>query len=145
MGNRTFTIIKPNAVADGNSGKILDIILEDGFTIRAMKMLFMSRNDAARFYAIHKGKPFFDSLIEFMSSGPVIVAVLEKESAVPELRKLVGNTDPQKADEGTIRRMFATEISRNAIHASDSDENAEIEWSQFFCPSEIMEIDYCLE
>lgn len=145
MGNRTFTIIKPNAVADGNTGKILDIILENGFVIKGMKMVFLSRNDAARFYAIHNDKPFFGELVDFMSSGAAIVAVLERENAVAELRKLVGNTDPQKAEKGTIRQLFATEISRNAIHASDSDENAQIEWSQFFCPSEIVEIDYCIE
>lgn len=145
MKNRTFTIIKPNAVADGNIGKILDMIIEDGFEVKAMKMLFFSRNDAAQFYNIHRERPFFGELLEFMTSGPVVVAVLEKEDAVTSLRKLVGNTDPQKAEEGTIRRLFAKTITRNAIHASDSDENAEIEWSQFFTPSEIMEIGYSLK
>lgn len=144
MTNRTFTIIKPNAVAAGNTGKILDMILRDGFTIRAMRMTFLSRNDAARFYAIHKGKPFFADLVEFMTSGPVIVAILEKENAVASLRTLVGNTDPAKAAEGTIRRLFADSLTRNAIHASDSDENARQEWSQFFTPDQIMETDYYL-
>ncbi len=144
MTNRTFTILKPNAVAAGNTGKILDMILRDGFTIRAMRMIFLSRNDAARFYAIHKGKPFFADLVEFMTSGPVIVAILEKENAVASLRTLVGNTDPAKAAEGTIRRLFADSLTRNAIHASDSDENARQEWSQFFTPDQIMETDYYL-
>ena len=144
MKSRTFTIIKPNAVATGNTGKILDMILRDGFTIRAMKMVFFSRNDADRFYAIHKGKPFFPSLVEFMTSGPVVVAVLEKEDAVASLRELVGATDPAKAAEGTIRRLFADSLTRNAIHASDSDDNARAEWSQFFAASEIMEAEYWL-
>ena len=144
MTNRTFTIIKPNAVAAGNTGKILDMLLRDGFTIRAMRMVFLSRNDADRFYAIHKGKPFFPELVEFMTSGPVVVAVLEKEDAVASLRALVGSTDPAKAAEGTIRRLFAESLTRNAIHASDSDENARQEWSQFFTPDQIMEADYCL-
>ncbi len=144
MTNRTFTIIKPNAVAAGNTGKILDMILNAGFKIRALKMVFMSRNEATRFYAIHQGKPFFADLVEFMTSGPVIVGILEKENAVAALRELVGNTDPAKAAEGTIRRMFADSLTRNAIHASDSDENAQQEWSQFFKPKEIMVADYCL-
>lgn len=142
MKTRTFTIIKPNAVADGNTGRILDMILGDGFSIRAMKMVFLSRNDAVRFYEIHKDKPFFPELLEFMTSGPVVAAVLEKEDAVASLRRLVGNTDPLKADVGTIRQMFAADKTRNAIHASDSDENARIEWSQFFSAKEIIEVDY---
>lgn len=142
MKTRTFTIIKPNAVADGNTGRILDMIIGDGFSIRAMKMVFLSRNDAVRFYEIHKDKPFFPELLDFMTSGPVVAAVLEKEDAVAALRRLVGNTDPLKADVGTIRQMFAADKTRNAIHASDSDENARIEWSQFFSAKEIIEVDY---
>lgn len=142
MKTRTFTIIKPNAVADGNTGRILDMIIGDGFSIRALKMVFLSRNDAVRFYEIHKDKPFFPELLDFMTSGPVVAAVLEKEDAVAALRRLVGNTDPLKADVGTIRQMFAADKTRNAIHASDSDENARIEWSQFFSAKEIVEVDY---
>ena len=142
MKTKTFTIIKPNAVADGNTGKIIDKIIEAGFTIRAMKMLFMSRNDAARFYAVHTGQPFFDYLVQFMTSGPVVVAVLEREDAVPALRELVGNTDPEKAQPGTIRRLFGETVSRNAIHASDSDENARCEWEHFFTEQEVVVTDY---
>ncbi|MDR2885336.1 MAG: nucleoside-diphosphate kinase [Rikenellaceae bacterium] len=144
MSNRTFTIIKPNAVAAGNTGKILAQIIADGFRIRAMKMVFLDRNRAERFYAVHKGKPFFPRLVMFMTSGPIVVAIVEKQNAVAELRRLVGATDPAKAEEGTIRRLYADSMSRNAIHASDSDENAAIEWSQFFSVDEIMEADYFL-
>ena len=142
MKTRTFTIIKPNAVADGNTGRIIDMWIRDGFSIRAMKMLYLSRNDAVKFYAVHKDKPFFHDLVEFMTSGPVVVAVLEKEDAVASLRRLVGNTDPMKADPGTIRQMFAADKTRNAIHASDSDENAYVEWSQFFSDSDIIDVEY---
>ena len=142
MKTRTFTIIKPNAVADGNTGRIIDMWIMDGFSIRAMKMLYLSRNDAVKFYAVHKDKPFFHDLVEFMTSGPVVVAVLEKEDAVASLRRLVGNTDPMKADPGTIRQMFAADKTRNAIHASDSDENAYVEWSQFFSDSDIIDVEY---
>lgn len=144
METRTFTIIKPNAVAQGHTGKILDMILADGFTIRAMKMTFFSRNDAVKFYAVHKDRPFFMELVEFMTSGPVVIAILEREDAVVSLRRLVGNTDPEKAGEGTIRRLFAEDVTRNAIHASDSDENARIEWGQFFPENEIIAADYYL-
>lgn len=142
MTNRTFTIIKPNAVAAGNAGKILDRINEDGFRVIALKLMCFSRNQAEKFYAIHKGKPFFEGLVDFMTSGPVVVAVLEKENAVAELRRLVGATDPAKAEEGTIRRLFAESMTKNAIHASDSDENAQIEWSWFFPEDEIIIADY---
>lgn len=144
MKTRTFTIIKPNAVAQGNTGKILDMILADGFTIRAMKMVHLSRNDASRFYAAHEGKPFLPSLIEFMTSGPVVAAVLEREDAVASLRKLVGDTDPRLAAEGTVRRLFGESVTRNAIHASDSDKSAHAELSRFFTESEIIAPDYSL-
>ncbi len=144
MTNRTFTIIKPNAVAAGNAGRIIDMILADGFIFRAMKMVYLSRNQAERFYAIHKGKPFFDKLVMFMTSGPIVVAVVEKDDAVASLRRLVGSTNPAQAEEGTIRRLFADSLTRNAIHASDSDENAALEWSQFFAPDEFMEAEYSL-
>lgn len=142
MKTRTFTIIKPDAVAGGYTGKILDMILADGFTIRAMKMTFMNRNDAARFYAVHRGKPFFEALSTYMTSGAIVVALLEGEDAVDSLRRLVGATDPRNANEGTIRRMFGTDLTRNAIHASDCAENAEKEWKQFFDEKEIVEVDY---
>lgn len=145
MKTRTFTIIKPDAVAAGYTGKILDMILADGFTVCAMKMTFLSRNDAARFYAVHRGKPFFEELLEYMTSGAIVAAVLEGEDAVESFRRLVGSTDPRNAEEGTIRRMFGTDLTRNAIHASDCAENAEKEWGQFFTEKEIIEIEYSPE
>lgn len=145
MKTRTFTIIKPDAVAAGYTGKILDTILSNGFTVRAMKMTFLSRNDAARFYAVHRNKPFFEELLEYMTSGAIVVAILEGEDAVDSFRRLVGATDPRNAEEGTIRRMFGTDLTRNAIHASDSVENAEKEWRQFFDEKDIIEIEYSPE
>ncbi len=144
MKPRTFTIIKPNAVAAGHSGRILDMILSAGFTIRALRMEFLSRDKAEKFYAVHRGKPFFEKLVIFMTSGPVIVAVLEKENAVDDLRRLVGATDPAKAAEGTIRRLFGDSVTLNAIHASDSDDNARAEWGHFFSDEQIIEADYFL-
>ena len=144
MKSRTFTMIKPNAVENGHTGKILDRILCAGFRICALKMVCLNRNDAEQFYAVHQGKPFFRRLVTFMTSGPVIVAVVEKDNAVSELRRIVGNTDPEKAEEGTIRKLFAESLTRNAIHASDSEENAQKEWSHFFTPKEIMETQYWL-
>ncbi len=144
MATRTFTIIKPNAVAAGNAGRILDMILGAGFVVRAMKMVFMSRDQAEKFYAIHRGKPFFERLAMFMTSGPVIVAVLERDDAVGALRNLVGATDPARAEPGTIRKLFADSLTRNAIHASDSDDNARTEWEHFFSQDEIIEADYRL-
>lgn len=145
--SRTFTLIKPNAVAAGATGKILDRLIADGFRIRALKMDFLSRNRAARFYAVHRGKPFFEDLVRFMTSGAVVAAVLERdgERAVEALRTLVGATDPARAAAGTIRREFGESVTRNAIHASDSLENAREEWSRFFTPDEITEIDYTPE
>lgn len=142
MTNRTFTIVKPNAFGAGNTGKILDMILGDGFRIIAMKLIFLSRNQAEKFYSVHAGKPFFDELVKFMTSGPVVVAVLEKENAVAELRRLVGATDPAKAEKGTIRKLFADSLTKNAIHASDSDENAEVEAAWFFTEDEIITAGY---
>jgi len=138
MTDRTFTIIKPNAVAAGNAGKIIDAIICGGFRIVALRLTRFSREQAERFYAVHKGKPFFDSLVDFMTSGPVYVGVVEKENAVAEFRRLIGATDPAKADEGTIRRRFGESLEHNAIHGSDSDENARIEWSQFFSEDDIL-------
>ncbi len=128
----TFSIIKPNAVRTGKTGPILAMINEAGFEISAMKMVRMTVEQAEAFYAVHKGKPFYEGLIEFMSSGPVIVMILKHENAVEEFRKLIGNTDPSKAESGTIRKMFAVSVQMNAVHGSDSDENASREAGFFF-------------
>jgi nucleoside-diphosphate kinase len=135
-GNNTLTIIKPGAVSKQYIGPILNMINESGFKIIAMKMVKMSLEQAGKFYAIHRSKPFYESLIEFMSSGPVVVAILEKENAVNEFRELIGATNPAEAEEGTIRSKFAESIERNAVHGSDSDENALIECDFFFSKSE---------
>lgn len=137
--NRTFTIIKPDSMRAGVEGKIIDILLSRGFRIAAMRATRLSEQKASEFYAIHKEKPFFGELMEYMTSGQVIVAVLERDDAVAELRRTVGATNPQKAEPGTIRAMFGTDVTMNAIHASDSDENAAIEAAHFFS-----EEDYCL-
>ena len=139
MTDRTFTIIKPNAVSAGNTGKILDIIIGNGYRIIGMRMVRMDRGQASRFYGIHKDKEFFNELIEFMTSGPVVVAVLEKEDAVASFRRLIGNTDPAEATEGTIRKMFGETLRRNAIHASDSDDNAALEAGYFFSEFDLVE------
>lgn len=131
-GNRTFTMIKPDAVGAGNAGAIIKMIEEAGFRIVAMKMTRLSRTRAGQFYAIHKERPFFNDLCEYMSSGAIIPMILEKENAVEDFRKLIGATDPTKAEKGTIRNLFAKSIEANAIHGSDSDANAAIEGSFFF-------------
>lgn len=130
-------MIKPDAVQAGHSGVLLQHIEKAGFIIRAMKLTRLSLSEAERFYSIHKEKPFFSDLIHFMSSGPIIAAVLEKENAVEDFRKLIGNTDPDKAEEGTLRKQYASSISRNAIHGSDSDANAAIEAAFHFSQREI--------
>jgi len=130
--NRTFTMIKPDAVAAGHIGGILDHIIKGGFKLIAMKYTFLSPEKAGQFYEVHKERPFYGELCEFMSSGPIIAAILEKDNAIEDFRKLIGATDPTKADEGTIRKIFAKSISANAIHGSDSDDNAAIEGSFFF-------------
>lgn len=135
-GNRTFTMIKPDAVENGHIGAILSKINEGGFRIVALKKTQLSRRDAESFYAVHKERPFFADLVEYMTSGPIVPAILEKENAVEDFRTLIGNTDPKKADAGTIRALFATDISANAIHGSDSDENAAIEGNFFFSARE---------
>ena len=135
--NRTFTMIKPDATAAGNTGKILDKIIESGFSIRAMKWVQLSKEDAARFYEVHKERPFYGELVEYMTSGPIVAAILEKENAVENFRNLIGATDPTKAAEGTIRQMFAKSIAANAVHGSDSDENAAIEGAFFFSTREL--------
>jgi nucleoside-diphosphate kinase len=130
--NRTFTMIKPDAVADGNSGAIIKMIEEAGFRIVSMKKTLLTQSRAGEFYAVHAERPFYGELCEYMSSGAIIPMILEKENAVADFRLLVGATDPAKADEGTIRKIFAKSIGANAIHGSDSDENAVIEGSFFF-------------
>jgi nucleoside-diphosphate kinase len=132
MQNRTFTMIKPDAFSKGHSGDILSMIEKGGFRIVALKKTLLTPEKAGEFYAVHKERPFYGELVEFMSSGPIIAAILEKENAVDGFRRLIGATDPAKAEEGTIRKRFAESIGRNAIHGSDSDENARIEGSFFF-------------
>jgi nucleoside-diphosphate kinase len=131
-GNRTFTMIKPDAFAAGNSGAILKMIEEAGFKIVAMKATQLSSELAGKFYEVHKERPFYADLCKYMSSGPIIAAILEKDNAVDDFRKLIGATDPSKAEEGTIRKIFAKSIEANAVHGSDSDENAGIEGSFYF-------------
>ena len=131
-GNITFTIIKPRAVEKGYTGPILSMIHKGGFKISALKMLQLNRSEAERFYAVHKERPFYGELVEFMISGPIVVSILEKENAVEDYRKLIGATDPSKAEEGTIRKLYAESLQANAVHGSDSDENAAIEASFFF-------------
>ncbi|MFN4941991.1 MAG: nucleoside-diphosphate kinase [Bacteroidota bacterium] len=130
--NRTFTMIKPDAVATGHAGKILDQIIQAGFKVVALKYTQLSEERAGDFYGIHRERPFFNDLVSFMTSGPIYAAILEKDNAIEDFRKLIGATDPQKADAGTIRNLFAKSIDANAIHGSDSDENAEIEGNFFF-------------
>lgn len=136
-GNRTYTMIKPDAVANNHIGGIIDMILKDGFTIKAMKYTHMSESLAKEFYSVHKERPFYMELVNFMTSGPIVAAILEKENAVESFRKLIGATNPVNAEEGTIRKKFAESIERNAIHGSDSDENASIESNLLFSASEI--------
>ncbi len=132
MSNRTFTMIKPDAVANKNTGAILDIIIKGGFKIIAMKLLQLTPEKAGAFYAVHKERPFYGELVKYMSSGPIVAAILEKENAIEDFRKLIGATDPSKAAPGTIRAMFAKSIDANAIHGSDSDANAKIEGDFYF-------------
>jgi nucleoside-diphosphate kinase len=131
-GTKTFFIIKPGAVRHEYIGPILAKINANGFHIAALKMTHLDRYHAEHFYSVHKEKPFFESLVAFMTSGPVVVGILEKENAVVDYRRLMGATDPSKAEEGTIRKLFAENIEANAVHGSDSDENADIECDFFF-------------
>ena len=135
--NRTFTMIKPDAVRAGNIGNILQMINEGGFRIVAMKYTQLSAAKAGEFYAVHKERPFYGELVEFMSSGPIVAAILEKDNAVADFRTLIGATNPAEAAEGTIRKKYATSIGENAVHGSDSDENAAIEGSFHFAGTEI--------
>jgi len=140
-GNLTFTIIKPTTVSDGQSGAILKMFHEAGFRLISMKYLQLTPGQAGAFYAVHKGKPFYDSLVEFMSSGPIVAAILEKENAVEEFRKFIGDTDPGKAAPGTVRNLYGKNLTENAVHGSDSDENAELESSFFFSGIEQYPVD----
>lgn len=135
-GNITFTMIKPDAVEANNIGPILAKINQAGFRILAMKYLKLSKETAGKFYEVHKERPFYGELVDYMSSGPIVAAVLVKDNAVADYRTLIGATDPSKAEEGTIRKMFAKSIAANAVHGSDSDENANIEADFFFSKTE---------
>jgi len=125
-------MVKPDAFSNGYAGAIIDKIIKDGFRILALKMTKLSPEKAGEFYAVHKSRPFYAELVDFMSSGPIIAAILEKEQAVTDFRKLIGATDPAKAEPGTIRKLYAASVGENAIHGSDSDENARIESDFFF-------------
>jgi nucleoside-diphosphate kinase len=137
MSNRTFTIIKPDSVEKGNFGRIISRLEAEGFRVIGVKKMSLTDKQAQAFYAVHKERPFYGDLVKYMTSGSVYVAALEKDNAVADLRKLMGATDPAKADEGTIRKEFGDSIERNAIHGSDSDENAKGEISFFFAESEL--------
>jgi len=138
MGNRTFTIVKPDSVRKGNFGKIICRLEDEGFKVLGLKKVSLSQKQAEGFYAVHSARPFFRGLVDYMTSGPVYVAVLERDNAVAHLRKVMGATDPAKADAGTIRKDFGESIEQNAIHGSDSDENANIEIAFFFATSELL-------
>jgi len=138
MSNRTFTIVKPDSVRKNNTGKIITRLESEGFRLLGLKKISLSQRQAEGFYAVHRERPFFKSLVDYMTSGPVFVAALERNDAVPHLRKVMGATDPAKADAGTIRKDFGESIEQNAIHGSDSDENAAIEIAFFFATSELL-------
>ena len=135
--NRTFTMIKPDAVENGYIGKILDMITEAGFEIKAMKYTRLSQKQAEDFYAVHAERPFYGELVSYMTSGPIVAAILEKDNAVADFRTLIGATDPAEAAEGTVRKAYAESKGRNAVHGSDSDETADIEGKFHFASEEI--------
>tara|TARA_B100000212_G_C27059410_1_gene399126 strand:+ start:78 stop:497 length:420 start_codon:yes stop_codon:yes gene_type:complete len=135
--NLTFTMIKPDAMENGYAGEILSMILKNGFRISALKLIHLTNRQAEIFYNIHRKKPFFDELVTFMTRSPIIVAVLKKNNAVEDFRKLIGSTNPEDAEKGTVRKLFATSMGENAIHGSDSEDNAHIESSFFFNKNEI--------
>ena len=137
MTNRTFTMIKPDAVENGHIGAILEKITASGFRIVAMKLTQMTKADAEEFYGVHAERPFFGELVEFMTRGPIVAAILEKENAVADFRTLIGATNPADAAEGTIRALYATSVGENAVHGSDSDENAAIEGAFHFSGREM--------
>ncbi len=130
--NRTFTMLKPDALEANNTGKIIDMIIDAGFAIKAMKMTHLNQSEAEAFYAVHSERPFYGELVEYMTSGLIVAAILEKDNAVADFRKLIGATDPTEAEEGTIRKKYAESKAKNAVHGSDSDENAEIESNYHF-------------
>ncbi len=132
MSNRTFTMIKPDATSKSYTGAILDQIIKAGFAVKAMKWTMLTKEQAGQFYEVHKERPFYGELVAFMSSGPIVAAILEKDNAVSDFRTLIGATNPAQADEGTIRKNFAASVGENAVHGSDSDKNASIEGSFFF-------------
>jgi nucleoside-diphosphate kinase len=136
--NRTFTMIKPDAVESGNIGNIIQMITDAGFAIKAMKYTQLSEAQAKEFYAVHKERPFYQELVDYMISGPIVAAVLEKDNAVADFRTLIGATDPAEAEEGTIRKKYAESKAKNAVHGSDSDENAKIESDFHFGADEII-------
>jgi len=139
LTNRTLAILKPDCVRKNLIGEVIKMITESGFKIKAMKLTRLTEDSAQGFYEVHKGKPFFDDLVEFMTSGPCVPIALEKENAVEDFRKLIGATNPENADEGTIRKTYADSLSQNIVHGSDSDENAAKEISHFFSRKEILE------
>jgi nucleoside-diphosphate kinase len=136
-GNRTFTMLKPDAIENGHMGKIIDMIIQAGFSIKAMKFTRLTEDQAKKFYEVHAERPFYGELVEYMTSGPIVAAILEKDNAVADFRALIGATDPAEAAEGTIRKYYAESKGRNAVHGSDSDENAAIESKFHFADSEI--------
>ncbi|MFH1297971.1 MAG: nucleoside-diphosphate kinase [Bacteroidota bacterium] len=137
-GDKTFTMIKPLTVEQGHTGEILARTQREGYRIAALKMVYLSKREAEAFYKVHRNRPFFDTLTDYMSSGPIIVAILKKTNAVAEYRALIGATNPVEAAEGTIRRQYGSDLTRNAVHGSDSDENAEIECRFFFADLDVM-------
>ena len=137
-GNRTFTMIKPDAVESNNIGNITQMISDAGFKIKAMKLTQLTKGQAEEFYAVHSERPFYGELVEYMTSGPIVAAVLEKDNAVIEFRNLIGSTDPNEAEDGTIRKKYAESKGRNAVHGSDSDENAQIEANFHFSKEELV-------
>jgi nucleoside-diphosphate kinase len=137
-GNRTFTMLKPDAIENGHMGKIIDMIIQAGFSIKAMKLTQLSTEQAQKFYEVHAERPFYGELVEYMTSGPIVAAILEKDNAVADFRALIGATDPAEAAEGTIRKYYAESKGRNAVHGSDSDENAAIEGMFHFEANEII-------
>lgn len=137
--NRTFTMLKPDAIENGHMGAIINHIIKAGFKIVALKYTRLSVEEAGKFYEIHKERPFYGELVNYMSSGPIVAAILEKENAVESFREVIGATDPTKAEAGTIRQLYAKSIAANAVHGSDSDENAAIEGAFYFSKREICE------
>ena len=135
--NRTFTMLKPDALENGHTGKIIDMIIQAGFSIKAMKLTQLTTEQAEKFYEVHAERPFYGELVEYMTSGPIVAAILEKENAVADFRALIGATDPAEAADGTIRKAYEESKGRNAVHGSDSDENAEIEGKFHFTAAEV--------